>query len=1037
MAELFGYTPSQVGIESQAPTIQIRPNMQAANAFQALGDLYKTAQQAQADDIQRQSAETQAAMSYVRTAQAIAAGNIKAEQDKADALAKQRKEEEKIYEDALFINTGLALKTFETDFNNAYASAGDNIQARAKALAQFEIETNDMFERLPLGVQTRVQSEIRSVITAAKKTFATDAQKDAESGFYADMHLALPTYLSQSPEQRKADYERLKERATALGLPLKDVGDKYVSGAKDVLMSSIAAKENDIVVNNDVSSINDALAVIDELDSLDGRNASVIESAREELNGIKTKVFNNVKSQINGFISVSDKDNFDTYIDKGLEMGAFTQVDADQYEKEFTKTYISSGKSAQRRIEALSEKTNGMFPTSFLTDKDKSLGIDDITTELKKQFSTGTVNLDYVNYHANINPKVYSGVYKEFYEEKLGGIKLLAQKASVEKDPAKAQELRGEVFNQVRQLNNLKAYSQGTLNSTDLLKATMIETVVTSGDIVNIPEALKNIDELGEFKTISITEANVKQLRKDLPDQQVKAQRLYSALVAAGVNKDQAYKSVKNSLSSIKVDGNRSSWSGAVNDKLTSAGLGEKAKEKFEEELLNPENGIPQTKIDDIEKTLKGTNPSTQVDGNNLRFSNDEGDTVYLPMSDENVERLVETINTKYQDENVMMGVFRLGYDGAVAAGQKIYKDVNEIVDLVTPAAKVVEGAGVNTILIGKTVKDMTVSIGSNINTWIDNWAYQDMDPYKAKDIMLKGIKKDWNETKKYNKAINAEVDKSFQEAVQRADRAIDLLGDDLYKSGGNAVVKAVEIVADVLNSIIPEAEGADVVPEGGYMGQKGVTVTLGTSSGTPVQEDVLDALLRQEAPDINNIVEGATHMGQEGGDAETTNYGVRIKDFKKLENESDREHALRYYKTKFEPYVDGLNVKGIDKVTLSTLAWNMGTSKASPVEKLRNKDMTVAKDRKRVFSALLGAIGTDNNKAWSAGLHNSRIRSWNKIADGVDEGMKIESYKVYKSSGKTYIQYNYENGGTRTLYTTKPLHSDSKMTYNKEITVK
>lgn len=213
-------------------------------------------------------------------------------------------------------------------------------------------------------------------------------------------------------------------------------------------------------------------------------------------------------------------------------------------------------------------------------------------------------------------------------------------------------------------------------------------------------------------------------------------------------------------------------------------------------------------------------------------------------------------------------------------------------------------------------------------------------------------------------------------------------------------------------------------------------TKAQGASLPTYTIDNVLDSLYKREAP--ANAVEGQLHQGQEGGNAPTTNYGVRIDKYPKKANETDREHAQRIYKDYFEKDIKKLNVKGVPPEALALMAWNTGASSAS-MKRLKGLDFSTAAGLKSAFTKINGAIGTKNNTVWSRGLLNARAADWNNIATLVDKNKVIVSYRLSKKGKTTYIKYNYKDGTNRTLLTTKPLDDANKNTtkYNVDILIK
>ena len=208
-------------------------------------------------------------------------------------------------------------------------------------------------------------------------------------------------------------------------------------------------------------------------------------------------------------------------------------------------------------------------------------------------------------------------------------------------------------------------------------------------------------------------------------------------------------------------------------------------------------------------------------------------------------------------------------------------------------------------------------------------------------------------------------------------DEAVKFLGDRMEET---------------LNFIVPSAEASDI-------------------QESPLESTLLDSLAQREAPKRNGVpdlTEGRIHQGQEEGDAPTTNYGVRIDKFPKLENETDREHALRYFNQEFRPFLDKLDIKGVDPMQFAAMTWNTGITN-SPLKSLNGLDLRKPEHQARAFQNITEYIHTseDGGKVWSKGLVNARLADWNTIADVVNPAKKVVSYRAIKDSeGQTFFFY-------------------------------
>ena len=197
-----------------------------------------------------------------------------------------------------------------------------------------------------------------------------------------------------------------------------------------------------------------------------------------------------------------------------------------------------------------------------------------------------------------------------------------------------------------------------------------------------------------------------------------------------------------------------------------------------------------------------------------------------------------------------------------------------------------------------------------------------------------------------------------------------------------------------------------------------------------PVIVDYLKSLEVNEADDV----EGLLHIGQETenehnnnkkGIANTTRYGVIqvdyknaqgkvVKGFPKKKNESDIDHAVRFYKQTFEPQVKA--VKGIEKEpqsivnAVASVAWNLGKIP---------KNFDLANETKTAGAIL--DITTTGGKH-SNGVINRYMRAYNILSEakGWAKATSIKTIPDSKDANQFSIEF-YDDSG-------KMLYKDSKV---------
>lgn len=801
MADLFGYTPTQQIVDPSSPTIQVQANMQAANAFKSLGNLMDTAMQAKTSEVKRERM-IQNEVDQLK--------NRMAAQQRAQASLE--KEQAKQLEDRDFVQFNSDFTAMDGDYETAYASAGDNIEKQYEATAAYQLELKARYGNLSEGMQTRVSNAVNSKLRTIQERIAKATQASGVANFYERLHTTMPLVMQMSPEQEEAHYLGLQTDAKQLGIPLKEVGEKYVAAQKSLLMSHVAKFEQDIIQNYDTTSIDQALAVVDRLDTIDGRNADVIKSARDELNGIRKQVSDNAVSALKQFAQDGDRTNFDVQFAIVQDIGMVDTPELINLQQDFLNTYFSDKNVAQRNVDAII-KQGGMVSSYRLPTKERNLYNSWIQGQLESQIATGNIDREFFRQHANKNPKIFAEAFKSGFTIGVGEIRGLAQKLGSAKTDEAQTQLRGEIFQKLRELNTLKNYGYGVDASTELLQATVMETLVTSGAIENIPEALDNINDLRGVELISELDKNVKALRDEVPDSYDEARELYSALIKMKVPADKAKTTVLQRYSMNSMDGMQAEISGAVLERLQSAGIGPDTLENFEPYLVDMLKADYPEMAKELQHVLNGTNPQAVIDGNDIKYFNEEGSVRRIPLTGQALKSAVDGMTQRYIEENQTDGFGRIGVEAGNVLKESIYTKAKTMMDVVAPAGQLVQDIGVGTILVGRSIKDMSVSFAESADTWVDNILFKDVPMDQANKMFTSSMSKQVAEIRKYNSDISKLAEKDMQEAIQRAGAAL--------QSGDLPTIEnsMKQLTEDVFNMLVPKAEASDS-PTGSYYGQ-------------------------------------------------------------------------------------------------------------------------------------------------------------------------------------------------------------------------
>lgn len=1077
MAELFGYTPTQSIVDPSSTFVQKTPNVQASRAFDSLNNLLDTAVAEKTRQVQRERSELQEKRQLLNEIQRKKAEMVSARNKFLDDKEAADKELAKQKEDAEVTNFNDSMTEWYTKYTNEYNTAGDNSELQYNSTVMFNTTIKSAYEALSEGARNRLSTSVNSKLQGNVERLAKAQIANEKVALFADMRSNMQSVMELPLEDQKKQYKRYQERATLIGVPLKELGERYVEEQGELLKAFVSKYENDLINSYDVTAIDRVMEVVDDLDEVDGRNKETITKLRDRFNGIYDSVNNHALSVLGKFATDGDKENFDLQLAIVQDIGRTDTATLITHVNDFNRVYFSEGKVAQRQLDNLVAQHNGMFVIggSKQSDKLKNLSKNYVTSRIEEEGMTGNIDRAFWKYQSDYNPTQFKAGYTRVVTTALGNISTVAEQLQSAKTEEERVQIRGQLFGLVNGLNNLRNFGFGQQDDTQMKQAKTLEIMVTSSLVKNIPEAMKQLSRGVAPEILPLTDKGVRELRDELPDSFKEAREMYSILTGLGVGipTEAAKETVLAHYSMQSVDGNKAKYSGAALNMISSNGTGQDTLEHFEEYLPdileNFPNGSDSLKANmkavapELRKVFEGENVRAVVEDGVLKYSNDNGAVVRVPLAGQVGKDVAELMLTRYLDENPVEGWERLGIDGGAVVSRVIADKMRAPVAITQSASQAVKSPTVNVYLAARTAKDAGVSLVKNLGKYIDEMINTDFDAEERGAHFVANFRKDMAPTIKDNLATHAEMDKAFDEAAEEAVAAmneVDILGNidsamewasqnEYSEALGKKIYEAASKAVDaVFKAIIPEAEGADVVPTGDTFEIKwgNFTSTITKADGeTESETKVLNALLIKEAPKDRILTEGYYHQGAEGTrggtDALTTNYGVRLDLFpKSSETETDRAHALRVYKTKFKPFVNWLGINGVSEETLAPIVWNTGTAKSgkdkSPLIAFRNKDFKKPEDVKAAFGALLGNNKSkdDGEPRWNYGLLRSRMFSWNEIATQAIPEKEITHYKIHRVNKTTthFIMY-FKDGKTRTMLSNKPLHSSNRVGKKKD----
>lgn len=811
MAELFEYSAPQSIISPTAPTIQVQPDQRLSNAFSNLNTLISSAAQAKTQQItqERLVIEEKTQILNAETRQRVATRKEEATLREKEEKARLKQEEDTAFR--FFNDSSTAL---QADYNNAMTAAGDDITKQLDATARYSSEYKSLYGSLPEGTQTRVSNAFNTDLQAANKNFSKARNDSLTNQFYGDMLTAMPTAMKMTADQEAVYYNDIMATAGTLGISRKKVGEEYVNAQKSLLMSNIAANEDVLIRDYNVEAIDNALSRIDRLDAIDGRNADVIKSARDELNGIRRSINTNAVSALKGAIDNGDKLQYDAMFEKVVSINMTDSAELANLQQDFVLKYNSDSNVSKREAALFYESSNGVGAAETIIDEStRKVYKKAISEDIRANLFSETPDINSLKAHASNNPKVYATEYKAVLETKLGDLSRIINQMSSTKDEQKLQALEQQSFVALADINETENFNYGVRASDLKLKIDVAKTLATSSAIQNLPEALNNLNDLKNIDLVSTLDKNVKKLRDDVPDSFGDAHSEYSALIAAKVPPESALQAVTQKYSIASVNGMQAKASGAVLDSLAAAGLGDKARGEFESTLLDllRENDYDDI-ADDIEELYTGTNVTVVKDGNDFKFYNDEGSVVRLPLNGQTLANYAQEVSTRYQDNNTKNGIKRVGYDVGTWLGDLAYDRLSALMDVATTGSPVISIASEELLNRGKLAVDTTVALGTATNNLVDDLLY---NPLLTKEQAIGNFSSSlvdaWKNSSSKQDKINTERTAKIEEAVLNVGEALSDLVEMPSVESRNWLSKQ---AGALLDFIISPAEGSTLTPE-------------------------------------------------------------------------------------------------------------------------------------------------------------------------------------------------------------------------------
>lgn len=821
MADLFGYTPSQSIVSPASPTIQVQVNNSAANSFKALDDLFKAGMQVKTQTIQAESAILNEEMQLKRM-EIADAESARVAKEKADKAAQAELELQQNLDARTQIAGAEAMYK-----QNLAGLRADDVEGRRKLTADYLASIDNIYNEVGPAVQKQIFDFTNGRRTAVQDEYLEFAKKHNINTFKDQMSFVMPQFLGSPAEAQQAMFGSFQDAAIRRGMTAKEFGDDFAELVGSHIV--VALDQNSIAENLDYKTLGAFEESLRTLKASDPRAIKAIETAQNKIDSIRNEMNSLIKSRVTLAREAGDQVMFREHVQIGLDSGLYTEQAANAEWKKYTKSVFTPAKVAEANAATQYGRTNGRVVLADYVNKDEQKYLSGMVKEqLQAMFSTGQYDADLLRFHAQNNPNEFKTAFNSNFER----IYNIARSAAMQQQNAKTPEEKQAATVQFLQVVDLmdrhSAQSNGIMDTDQLIKSSVIKAVALSGSVVNIADAYNNIEDAGGVALLD--DNNVGKIYDDLPkDMQHEGHRIYSGLVAAGLDRDLAFEAVTNTYKFEELDNVSFGVSGNVMKLLNNADVGTDSLKMLEKVLLNDGSlaGLPEeTFAPEVREAIAGvtggTNPTVRLYKGHLYFENEEGSTAMVRFGQAEVATLTDAMNTAWrasEEAQPSVGIPRIAEDAAQSLSITVSKEFQGISDAAELVGATGEFVADSIIPSWEDVTTLMSSELSNANQFIDD-LYSGMSLAEAQAATLARQEKSFKEYQKAIGGATSESGKRLGEAWDQVKADWNATVDnaiDLNRASGEYLMNFIPSTAGALRKLlISEAEG-NVSPADAY----------------------------------------------------------------------------------------------------------------------------------------------------------------------------------------------------------------------------
>lgn len=732
----FEYKTTSTLATAAAPSINVKADMTASKAFQALSGMVSDVAKVATDSITAQAKSVQ-------------------KQNKGDVT--------------------LLIGEYRRAYTEASANAGLNSLDQQNLAAQYMKVTDELYTKLDADSQAQLASFYNDNRNAVATSYTNVMKKARKHDFESQFSSTLPAILSQDDNLRASTLAAYANDAQRFGVDPNDFGKMMVNQTVHYRLNNIPDMAA-MINSRDYTAVNQMERDMEFMFALDPKlkDKDYTTAAQKKIKEVKNAINTQVVSELKQAISTSSKDMFNGLLLEAVTHGAITRSEGVMYEREFIDK-ITNNPQAQAAQTMITTEGKPILSSIVDPKERKAVGAL-LDQQVTSMFATGKVDYGIAKHHATQNSEKYSAIYKNVRNSYIGQVRSITQEPA--KTPEEELNKAARIQQAIANVRKHDRYAFGLLTSDDLLKADVMEMLVVGNMGQNIPDVLSVLDSQGGVKLAPKNSGRVEDIYEDLPvDSQAKAHRQYSALVSAGIGEDQAFDMVKDLHTYSSIGDQSFEFSGNATEELIKAGFTMDSLEVFEENLMD---SLPAEIMFNVQDVLEGTNAQMTLNKGTLYFKNEEGDTATVLLYPDQMKALSQASNTQWQDENAPKGIEIVAdtvardlsknlnaFWGALKAEGNYYNEVTEALTapIVNQPKALVEFFG-----------DQPTIINNMIDTWIQKdastaWSQYLKDTAKSADTIVEQVAKSNDLEVKEAKEALKEHRKASQELINEVSK--------------------------------------------------------------------------------------------------------------------------------------------------------------------------------------------------------------------------------------------------------------------------